>query len=154
MRNGLDLGGAYEATLGRIRAPGGGKTRLGMAVLMWISHSGRPLKVDEICHALAVRMGSSDLDTNNVPAISTILGCCQGLVIVGKGASTIRLIHFTLQEYPCTHPDLFARAHSTMAEICLTYLNFQRIKHLSASPSPDPEEYPSLNTLLYIGEPI
>ena len=51
MKDGLDLGGAYQTTLGRIRAQGGKKARLGVAVLMWISHSGRPLRVDEICHA-------------------------------------------------------------------------------------------------------
>jgi len=135
-KNGLGLGGVYEATLRRIKAQGGDRARLGMAALMWISHSRRPLQVDEICHALAIRIGSNDLDSDDIPAISTLLGCCQGLVTVEKGASTVRLIHFTLQEYLCTHPNLFDRAHSTMAEICLTYLNFQRVKDLSACPSP------------------
>ena len=57
MRNGLGLGGVYEATLGRIKAQGGDKARLGMAALMWITHSRRPLQVDEICHAIAIRIG-------------------------------------------------------------------------------------------------
>ena len=38
MENGLDLGGEYEGILGRIKAQGGGKAELGMAVLMWITH--------------------------------------------------------------------------------------------------------------------
>ena len=46
MENGLDLGGAYGVTMGRIKAQGGEKARLGMAVLMWISHSRLPLQVD------------------------------------------------------------------------------------------------------------
>ena len=152
MRNGLDLGNAYEAMLGRIKIQGEEKTRLGMAALMWISHSGRPLQVDEICHALAIRIGSNDLDTDDIPAISTLLGCCQGLVTVDKGASTVRLIHFTLQEYLRRHPDLFDRAHTTMAEICLTYLNFQHIKDLSACPPPYPLDIPFLEySSLYWG---
>ena len=53
MKDGLDLGGAYEAMLGRIKADGGEKARLGTAVLMWISHSRRPWQVDEICHDIA-----------------------------------------------------------------------------------------------------
>ena len=134
IRNGLDWGGAYKATLGRIKAQGGEKARLGMAVLMWITHSRRPLRVDEICHAIAIRIGSNDLNSDDIPAISTLLGCCQGLVTMEKGASTVRLIHFTLQEFLYTHPDIFDRAHSTMAETCLTYLNFQRVKDLSAGP--------------------
>ena len=132
MRNGLDLGGAYEATLGRIKAQGEDKARLGMAVLMWATHAQRPLQADEICHALAIRIGSTDLDGHDIPTIPTLLDCCQGLVTVDKGASTVRLIHVTLQEYLCTHPNLFDRAHSTIAEICLTYLNFQR----DHSPNP------------------
>ena len=152
VQNGLDLGSVYEATLGRIKAQGGGKARLGMGVLMWISHSRRPLQVDELRHALAIQIGSSDLSSDNIPAISTLLGCCQGLVIVDKSASIVRLIHFTLQEYLCAHPDLFDEAHSTMAETCLTYLNFQRIKGLSAGPSPDLLRVPFLEySSLYWG---
>ena len=144
MKNGLDLGGAYEAMVGRIKAEGREKERLGMAVLMWISHTRRPLQVDELCHAIAIRIGSNDLNNDDIPTISTLLGCCQGLVTVDKGGSTVRLIHFTLQEHLRTHPSLFDTAHSTMAETCLTYLNFQRFKDLVAAPSPDPRNTPFL----------
>jgi len=72
MKNGLDLGGTYEAMLGRIRVQDGEKARLGMAVLMWILHSRRPLQVDELCHALAIRIGSNDADNNDIPTISTL----------------------------------------------------------------------------------
>ena len=54
MKDGLDLGGAYETMLERITRQGGKKAGLGMAVLMWISHSRRPLQVDELCHAVAI----------------------------------------------------------------------------------------------------
>ena len=108
-----------------------------MATLMWISHSERPLNVDELCHALAVEIGSSDLNNNNNPSIRTVLGCCQGLTAVDRGSSTIRLIHFTLEEYLSHHADLFDKPHSVIAETCLTYLNFQAIKVLSADPFHD-----------------
>jgi len=134
MQNSLDLGGAYGATLERIKAQGEKKARLGMAVLMWISHSRRPLQVDEIRHALAVRIGSNDLDLDNIPGISTMLACCQGLATIDKSTSSVRLIHFTLQEHLRTHPGIFAGAHSTIAETCLTYLNSQHVKDLSVSP--------------------
>jgi len=131
----LGLGGAYDATIGRIKAQKGGGAKLGMEALMWISHSEGPLKVDEICHALAVDIGSTKINTNNVPSIQTVLCCCQGLAVVDEGSSTIRLIHFTLKEYLSGHADLFDRPHSKMAETCLTYLNFEAIKDLSAIPS-------------------
>ena len=149
IQNGLPLGGTYEATLERIKAQGGERARLGIAVLMWISHSRQPLRVDELRHAIAIQIGSDSLDTGDIPSISTLLGCCQGLATVDQGASTVKLIHFTIKEYLCTRRDLFGKAHSMMAESCLTYLNFPSVKSLPADSPPDPRsttflEYSSL----------
>jgi len=140
MTGGLGLGDAYGATLDRIKEQGGEKARLGMAVLMWISHSERPLKANELCHALAVEIGSPHLNSDNVPSIGTLLACCQGLVTLDKDSSIVRLIHYTLQEYLRAHPELFARAHSAIAETCLSYLNSHQVKALSANPSPYPQD--------------
>ena len=135
MTDGLGLGGAYDATLSRIKGQGERKARLGMAALMWISHSERPLKSNELRHALAVEIGSPNFNTDNVPSIGTLLACCQGLVVMDKETSTTRLIHFTLQEHLRAHPELFGTAHSTIAETCLSYLNSQEVKALPARPS-------------------
>ena len=152
MTDGLGLGDAYGATLSRIKEQGGRKAELGMATLMWICYSERPLEAGELCHALAVEIGSPNLNTNNVPSTGTLLACCQGLVAIDKDASTVRLIHFTLQEYLRAHPEPLGPAHSTMAETCLSYLNSQQVKALSTSPSPNPESTPFLEySALYWG---
>jgi len=39
MINGLELGDVYGATIERIKAQDGDKSRLGMAALMWISYA-------------------------------------------------------------------------------------------------------------------
>jgi len=111
MKTGLGLGDAYDATIQWIKTQKGDRVRLGMAALMWISHSEWPLKVDEICHALAVEIGSTDLNTNHVSSIRTVLVCCQGLAAVDEGSLTVRLIHFTLKEYLSSNADLFDGAH-------------------------------------------
>jgi len=136
MAEGSELGDVYGATIERIKAQAGDKSRLGMAALMWVSHAERPLQADELCHALAVKLGSTDFNASNAPSISTLVSCCQGLITVGKEASTVRLIHFTLQEYLSAHLDVFSGPHSAMAEICLTYLNSQQVKALLTVPSP------------------
>ena len=149
MTDNSGLEGAYSVTLSRIKRQDREKSRLGMAALMWISHSERPLEVNELCYALGVEIGSVDLDEDKVPSIGTVLACCQGLVAVDKEASTVRLIHFTLQEYLQAHPELFDSPHSTMAEICLSYLNSDQVKALSGSHFGDtwsissPEDSPS-----------
>src|SRR5207302_4371165 len=144
MIDGLGLGDAYGATIERIKAQGGDKSRLGIAALMWVSHAERPLLADELCHALAVELGSTDFDTANIPSISTLVSCCQGLITVDKEGSTVRLIHFTLQEYLSAHPHIFNRPHSTMAEICLTFLNSPWVKALSVDPFHDIRNIPFL----------
>ena len=149
---GLDLKDVYGSTLERIKAQGGEKTRLGMAALMWVSHAERLLQLDELLNALAVEIGSTDLNAENIPSAETLLSCCLGLVIVDRGASTVRLIHFTLQEYLFTCPDLFGQAHSIMAETCLTYLNFETIKDISSARFIPPRPISVLNySSLYWG---
>ena len=144
VEHGAGLGDAYGATLERIRAQGEEKTKLAMATLMWICHAERPLQVDELRHALAVEIGTTDFDSENTPSISALLSCCQGLITIDKEASTVRLIHFTVQEYLCALPDLFSQPHSLIAESCLTYLNSKEIRNLSSDLLQDHQVIPFL----------
>jgi len=137
MTHGMALEDIYGATIGRIKAQGGDKLRLGMGALMWICHAEEPLSAKVLCHALAIELGSTDFNAANIPSIATLLGCCQGLIIVDKEESKMRLIHFTLREYLSAHPDIFNRPHSEIAEICLTYLNCQQVKALSVDTEAD-----------------
>jgi len=131
MTRGNGLRDAYSATLARIKAQKGSKATLGMGVLMWLSHSERPLNVGELCHALGVEIGSTNLDYQNIPAIETVLGCSLGLVVLEASSYTLRLVHYTLQEYLSNNSDLFHSPHLMIAEACLTYLNFECIRDLS-----------------------
>jgi len=106
--DGLGLGDAYCTTIERITAQGGSKSWLGIAALMWVSHAERPLMADELCHALAVELGSEDFNAGNIPSISTAVSRCQGLIRLDKEASVVRLIHFTLKEYLSTHHDIIS----------------------------------------------
>ena len=130
MSNGQDVGDVYNATLERIRAQGEDKARLGMEAIMWIAYSERPLEPDELCQALGIEIGSTDLDNDNVPSIRTILNCGLGLVTVDSLSSKARLVHFTLQEHILANPTVFCSPHSMMAEVCLAYLNFECVREL------------------------
>jgi len=132
---GVALGDVYGETLQRIREQNEGLSRLGMQVLMWMSHSQRPLKIDELCHARAVEIGSTHLGLDNAPSIDTVLDSCLGLVIIDKN-STLRLIYYSLREY-LLNQNIFPRAHQTLAETCLTCLNFSDVNNLSSGRAGD-----------------
>ena len=72
-----------------------------------------------------------DLNIQNIPAIETILASTQGLITVEKSSSTVRLIHYTLQEYLSHNSNLFIKPHSMIAEVCLAYLNFRQVREIS-----------------------
>ena len=145
MANGFGLDDAYSKTLGRIREQKGSKAKIAMEALMWISRCERLLKAPELCHALAVEVGTKDLNPHNTPSIRTLLSCTLGLVTIDEQESTVRLVHFTLQEYFAAHPNLFITAHSMMAEICLTYLNFRSICELPTTLDTIPSTTPFLH---------
>lgn len=77
MTGGSGLEDLYGAMIERIRAQGGYKSRLGMGALMWISFAERPLSPNELCHALAIEVGSPDFNADNISSITTLVGCCQ-----------------------------------------------------------------------------
>jgi len=133
MTQGKGLGDAYTATLTRIKSQKGSRSSLGMEALMWISHSERPLKALELCQALGVERGEADQNSWNILAIETVLRCSLGLVTIEASSSTVRLVHFTLQEHLSNASSLFHSPHSIMAEICLTFLNFQCVRDLSTT---------------------
>jgi len=120
---GVDLDSVYDQTLQRIRKQKGDRSRLGVEVLMWVSHAERPLQIDELCYALAVETGTTDLDPENIRPQDKVLGSCLGLAVVDKETSTVRLIHYTLQEY-LSRPGILPDAHKTLGQTCLTYLNY------------------------------
>jgi len=144
MTQGNGLSDAYTETLTRLKTQKGNKPVLGLKALMWVLYSERPLRTGELCHALGVEMGSTDLDLENFPTLRTILASSLGLLAVEASSSTVRLVHFTLQEHLLGDPTLFSSPHSTIAEVCLTYLNFGCIRDLSPTLFSAPPTLPLL----------
>ena len=66
---------------------------------MWISHAKRVLSVLELRHALAVRLEDSELDRDNFVEPQLIVDSCYGMVEIDEKSSTIRFVHYSLQEY-------------------------------------------------------
>jgi len=146
-------GDSYTKTLTRLKAQNGNRPGLGLKVLTWVLCSERPLRGEELCHALGVELGSADLDLEGVPALQTLLSSCLGLLTVEASSSTVQLVHFTLQEHLSSDLTLFDSPHSKIAEVCLTYLNSRSVKDLSPTLLSAPSTVPLLEyACFYWGE--
>jgi len=142
---GQDFGDVYTTTFERIMGQENARSRLGMEAIMWIAYSERPLQPDELCQALGVEVGSKDMKEDNAPTMQTIMNCALGFITVDSSSSTVRLVHFTLQEYILLNHTLFQSPDSLIGEACLTYLNFECIWDLSPSLSSPPSTTPFLD---------
>ncbi|KAI1775102.1 ankyrin repeat-containing domain protein [Hypoxylon cercidicola] len=90
---------AYKNAIMRIEGQGKGRRELAQTVISWIRFSTRPLTTSELQHALALELDTSELDKDNIPDIEDMVSTCLGLVTVDETSQTIRLVHYTIQEY-------------------------------------------------------
>jgi hypothetical protein len=73
-----------------------------MNVLKWAFLAERLLLLEELRHALAVRVDDTQLDWENFPSEKSILNVCLGLIAVDQGTHTVQLVRSSLQEYLLT----------------------------------------------------
>jgi len=74
------------------------RMELGMSTIMWWLLAKR-LLVKELQHALAVKARDTVWDEEDIPTATVFLSACLGLVVVDKETTTVRLVHYSLQEY-------------------------------------------------------
>ncbi|OBT86225.1 hypothetical protein VE02_05891 [Pseudogymnoascus sp. 03VT05] len=97
---------------------------LAWQVLSWITCAKRPLTMVELQHALAIELGESSLDEDNLPQIDDMVTVCAGLVTVDEESEIIRLVHYTTQEYfERTKETWFPNLEAEITKICVTYLS-------------------------------
>jgi len=131
----------------RIEGQKTGFRDLAMRVLSWITCAKRRLTTSELRYALAVEVGESELDKDNLPEIEDMVSVCAGLVIVEE-SNVIRLVHYTTQEYfERTWVSWFPNAQIDIATICITYLSFTAFQTGFCSTDEDFEARLRLNPL-------
>lgn len=125
-----DLHEAFYQTLGRIQEQPDGRKRLGMRILLWISHARVTLTVTELSESMAIRRGVRSLDPRRRPSEKMMIQCCLGLVTVDQESSDVRLVHYALQEFFQDQGNaIFPGGHDELAEDCLDYLYLKDFSH-------------------------
>ncbi|KFX94529.1 hypothetical protein V490_04313 [Pseudogymnoascus sp. VKM F-3557] len=116
---------AYKDAMIRIEGQLLDQKDLAWQVLSWITCAKRPLTMSELQHALAIELGETSLDEDNLPQIEDMVSVCAGLVTVDEESEIIRLVHYTTQEYfERTKETWFPNIEAEITKICVTYLSF------------------------------
>ena len=126
------LDDTYADAIKRISSQDKEDVQLAKRTLMWISCAKRPLSIIELQHALAIEPGAKEIDPESLPDKDVIIDVCSGLVAIDRESDTIRLVHYTTQDYLVrVRAELFATAEIDMTFCCLTYLLFTTSAQIS-----------------------
>jgi ankyrin repeat protein len=113
-----DLSLVYKSMLQRIDSRG-------LKLLHWVLFAARPLTLDELRFAIAIKAGMADLDPKQDLPYPSFIELALGLLTVEGVRRIVRFSHLTIKEYLTTHSSqYFPDGHQLLAITCLTYLNF------------------------------
>lgn len=98
---------------------------LATRVVQWVILAARPIPVQELRHGLAVELGTSDLDEDNLTSKKTIISACLGLLKLDTD-DFVRCVHASAFEFLAEQDLETTKAgHSDIAGACLTYLSYK-----------------------------
>ena len=120
------LNETFGDAIGRIKSQSQEYWQLARNVISWIFYAKRPLKIFELREILAVEPEDTKFDPSGLHERDLILEVCCGLVSIDEQDETIRLVHYSLQEYlaTCWH-EHWPKAEETVAATCIAYLTLE-----------------------------
>lgn len=114
---------AYDLAMSRIRDQSENDFKLAQDVLTWLVYAMRPISPKDLESAVAVELEAKHLDPENVVNSVELLSLCAGLVTLDEESKTIRLVHYTTQEFFSRNPQhLHHNPHRLLSNICVSYL--------------------------------
>jgi ankyrin repeat protein len=139
-----DLSVVYDRMIERIDSRG-------LKLLHWVLFATRPLTLDELRFAIAIKVGTSDLTHQDLPYASFINSSLGLLTVEGK-SDTVRFVHLTFKEYLSDRAlQYFPDGHVLLAQTTLTYLNFTALSNESGHMrfTEEGDLYPFFNYAAY-----
>jgi hypothetical protein len=119
------LNEAYDKAIERIDKQPPEDQLLAKRALSWITYAQRPLTTNELRHALAIKPGQNAFNDDDVYDVEDVIPVCARLFTIDTKSNTIRLVHYTTQDYL---KRIFfqwnSAAQEEIAVTCLTYLSF------------------------------
>lgn len=134
------LDDVYEGALNRIDNQTTDDQALAKRSLAWITFSRKQLTPSELDHAVAVEIGSTEFDDENLSGIAYISSVCAGLVTIDESSDQVRLVHYTTYDFLTRLlPSWYPSGNKEVARDCVTYLSFDTIVT-------EPDEYENEKT--------
>ncbi|KAL2193805.1 hypothetical protein P885DRAFT_71817 [Corynascus similis CBS 632.67] len=100
------------------------------SVLFWVICAKRPLTISELRHLYATLepTNCTPLEDDDLPDGELLTSTCGGLIMVDREAHTVRVVHYTAQEYlERTHVEALEAAKLSLANACLAYLTLPNL---------------------------
>jgi hypothetical protein len=122
----------YDSMMDRLRTSSAQLSRCAMEALSWLGFAHGPFTVNQLLEAIAIQIGSDDLDLDDLPFIEEMSQACAGLIVIEPSRQQVSLVHYSLVEYlreyltKVTHLLPGAEEPETfIARKCLTCLRFR-----------------------------
>jgi hypothetical protein len=123
------------------------KVALAQKIFQWICSAKRPLLMEELKEAIAFDSTDRFWDTGKIATEgSQLIQACGGLVVFDRDDQTVRLVHYTVQQFLLSTPTdpSIANLHFQMpqaefqaGELCVTYLSFSDFETQITRSSPN-----------------
>ncbi|KAL8949471.1 MAG: hypothetical protein Q9222_004419 [Ikaeria aurantiellina] len=115
----------YQDALKRIEDQSEEECQLAKKALSYIFCARRPLRLNELRHALATEPEDTEIDDSALLEPEILLNISAGLIRVDENSQIVSLIHHTLQEYlESNRGRLVPDVEIDFAKACVTYLSF------------------------------
>jgi ankyrin repeat protein len=101
---------------------------LAIRTLAWIVKAQRVLKINELQIAVSLEADMTKLEKMDMLDEGKLIDSCHGLIVMDATSKTVRLAHFTTQEYLNRKGIIPQNSDTTLAIACTTYLCFDKFK--------------------------
>src|SRR5271170_4717934 len=117
------LNETYDEVMSRIDSQKDEEARLARITLSWVVYARAKLTPKQLQHAVAITSESKELGEDDLTHLDHLISLCCGIVTEDKESGTIRLVHFTTQEYfQRKGNQFFPQAHERIVTTCVKYI--------------------------------
>lgn len=120
----MELFELYDEIMATIFASEGDSKTVALNILSWLFRARRPLKIVELCEAIAVQEGVTALDEDDLIQVDDVIEVCGSLVNYHSESGIVSFSHEQVREYLMSKHISELLTEIDLAKTCLIYLSF------------------------------